>query len=79
MEQFYAPNFNPMFVEDDMRYHCHIPQLRLARAFIPPQPFIGMLPLKKALDVGTVFPNIYNEFPSLFHGDFGKMKREGEK
>ena len=64
--------------DEERRAPYHGPHLTLARAFVPPQPFIGMLPLDKALDVGTVFPNLYNEFPSLFHGHKGKMKREGE-
>ena len=78
MKQHYTPNYDPMSREDDRRNPYYGPQLRLARAFILPQPFIGMLPLEKALEVGTVFPNLYNEFPSLFHGDKGKKKREGE-
>jgi len=48
LKQHYAPNYNPMDMEDDMRIPYHGPQLRLARAFILPQPFIGMLPLEKA-------------------------------
>lgn len=78
MSKYYTPNYNSMDKEDDTRTPYYRPQIRLARAFILPQPFIGMLPLEKALEVGTVFPNLYNEFPSLFHGEKGKMKREGE-
>jgi hypothetical protein len=35
----------------------------LARAYIPAQPFIGLLPLDVAFKKGTVFPNIDVKFP----------------
>jgi len=34
-----------------------------ARAYVPIQPFVGLLPLDLALKKGTVFPNINVDYP----------------
>lgn len=34
-------------------------RIRLARAYVPRQPFTGMFPLNEALKKGTLFPNLY--------------------
>ncbi|MCI1944267.1 spore coat associated protein CotJA [Clostridium luticellarii] len=36
---------------------------RLAQAYVPMQPYIGLLPLKVALQKGTVFPNLVIPYP----------------
>jgi hypothetical protein len=36
---------------------------RLARAYVPMQPYIGLLPLNIALKKGTIFPNLVMPFP----------------
>ncbi|MBP2032236.1 hypothetical protein J2Z42_000901 [Clostridium algifaecis] len=36
--------------------------LQLARAYILPQPFVGLLPLDKALKSGTIFPNLVKPY-----------------
>lgn len=33
-------------------------QMQLARAYVPAQPYIGLLPLNEALVIGTIFPNL---------------------
>lgn len=33
-------------------------EMQLARAYIPDQPYIGLLPLNEALFTGTIFPNL---------------------
>lgn len=35
---------------------------RLARAYVPMQPYIGLLPLNIALKKGTVFPNLVTSY-----------------
>ncbi|MHC6180646.1 spore coat associated protein CotJA [Clostridium sp. JNZ X4-2] len=35
----------------------------LARAYVPMQPYIGLLPLNTALEKGTVFPNLVIPYP----------------
>jgi hypothetical protein len=39
---------------------------KLARVYIVPQPFIGMLPLGEALKKGTLFPNLVMPEPYEF-------------
>ncbi|MBA5850055.1 spore coat associated protein CotJA [Clostridium sp. cel8] len=34
------------------------PKLQLARAYIVPQPYVGLLPLDEALREGSIFPNL---------------------
>jgi hypothetical protein len=34
------------------------PKLQLARAYIVPQPYIGLLPINEALKQGSIFPNL---------------------
>ncbi|ADK16386.1 MULTISPECIES: spore coat associated protein CotJA [Clostridium] len=36
---------------------------KLARAYVPMQPYIGLLPLNMALKKGTIFPNLVMPFP----------------
>lgn len=36
---------------------------RLARAYVPSQPYIGLLPLNIALKKGTIFPNLVMPYP----------------
>jgi hypothetical protein len=36
---------------------------KLARAYIPDQPYTGLFPLSEALRKGTIFPNLYIPFP----------------
>lgn len=36
---------------------------RLARAYVPMQPYIGLLPLNIALKKGTIFPNLAMPYP----------------
>ena len=33
-------------------------EMQLARAYVPDQPYIGLLPLNEALITGTIFPNL---------------------
>ncbi|MEY8763729.1 MULTISPECIES: spore coat associated protein CotJA [Clostridium] len=40
------------------------PGKRLAQAYVPMQPYIGLLPLNTALKKGTVFPNLVIPYPS---------------
>lgn len=54
------PNYMPFF-RGPMQPDCH--QLMLARAYIPDQPYIGLLPLGQALMKGTIFPNLVVPFP----------------
>jgi hypothetical protein len=38
---------------------------RLAEAYVPDQPYIGLLPLDVALTKGTIFPNMLASFPEI--------------
>lgn len=54
--------------DSDFRRHNHYPQnttqfTGFPRAYVPIQPFIGLLPLDLALKKGTVFPNINVDYP----------------
>ncbi|CAB1251314.1 spore coat associated protein CotJA [Clostridium sp. MT-14] len=59
----FAPYMNPeqymipsMFAADSGK--------RLAQAYVPMQPYIGLLPLNVALQKGTVFPNLVIPYPN---------------
>ncbi len=36
--------------------------LELAQAYIPYQPYVGMVPLEEALKRGSLFPNLYKPY-----------------
>ncbi len=38
--------------------------LELARAYVPNQPYVGMLPLDEALKKGSLFPNLFDPYES---------------
>lgn len=38
-------------------------EMQLARAYVPLQPYIGMLPLSEALKKGVLFPNLDIPYP----------------
>lgn len=38
-------------------------EMQLARAYIPSQPYTGLLPLNEALIIGTIFPNLNIPYP----------------
>lgn len=48
----------------------------LARAYVPMQPYIGLLPLNTALEKGTVFPNLVMPYPEN-QDNIGGNKHEG--
>ncbi|OPJ55375.1 spore coat associated protein CotJA [Alkalithermobacter paradoxus] len=35
---------------------------KLARAYVPNQPYVGMVPLDEALRRGSLFPNLYQPY-----------------
>jgi hypothetical protein len=37
---------------------AQVVEMQLARAYVPDQPYIGLLPLSEALIKGTIFPNL---------------------
>jgi hypothetical protein len=39
--------------------------LKLARAYVPDQPYTGLFQLDMALRVGTLFPNMYEALPKI--------------
>lgn len=39
--------------------------LELARAYMPIQPYVGILPLQEGLKRGSIFPNINLKYPRL--------------
>jgi hypothetical protein len=39
--------------------------LMLARAYVLDQPYTGLFSLDMALNVGTLFPNMYEAFPKI--------------
>jgi hypothetical protein len=41
---------------------CPMPRVRLAQAWVPPQPYESIFPLKEALIKGTLFPNLYQPY-----------------
>ncbi|MDP4145183.1 MAG: spore coat associated protein CotJA [Bacillota bacterium] len=58
----FLPFFDPMFMRCPIEMEpMMIPiemDKRLAKAYVLDQPFVGILPLEKALKRGTIFPNI---------------------
>lgn len=65
MYQNFIPYQDPMYVPFS-RMPMPMPptnELMLARAYIPNQPYIGLLPLDEALEKGTLFPNLVVPFP----------------
>ena len=38
-------------------------EMQLARAYIPAQPYTGLLPLNEAIVKGTIFPNLDIPYP----------------
>ena len=54
---------NPNYRKQPDRSQGKSSYMVLARAYIPDQPFIGLLPLDVAFKKGTVFPNIDVNFP----------------
>ena len=38
------------------------PEIQLARAYIPDQPYDRLFPLNEALNKGTLFPNLYQPY-----------------
>lgn len=57
-----GPNMGPNTRPNFMPPPNMMPQMQLARVYIMPQPFIGLLPLKEALREGTVFPNLVKPY-----------------
>lgn len=78
MNQFFMPYINPMFMPNYMPFSRSNARPGLATAYIPMQPFVGILPLDKALEVGTLFPNMYEIFPSLFNAYSDEYERMEE-
>ncbi|MFZ7104835.1 MAG: spore coat associated protein CotJA [Peptococcaceae bacterium] len=37
-------------------------ELKLARAYVPYQPYVRLFPLPEALMKGTIFPNLYQPY-----------------
>ncbi|UZQ51937.1 spore coat associated protein CotJA [Clostridium kluyveri] len=57
----FIPYVNPQFMRNS-----NLPPSsgrRLARAYVPMQPYIGLLPLNIALKKGTIFPNLVMPYP----------------
>jgi hypothetical protein len=42
---------------------AQVVDMKLARAYVPDMPYIGLLPLNEALMKGTIFPNLAIPFP----------------
>jgi hypothetical protein len=38
------------------------PELRLATAYIPNQPYVGLVPLQEGFHRGSMFPNLYQPY-----------------
>jgi hypothetical protein len=49
-------------MHEPMNHQCMMKH-KLARAYIPDQPYTGLFPLSEALRKGTIFPNLYIPFP----------------
>lgn len=43
--------------------NSQVVEMQLARAYVPDQPYIGLMPLNEALLKGTIFPNLAIPFP----------------
>lgn len=56
----FVPYINPRYMPSP----AMVPKmnLELARAYILPQPYIGLLPLNEALKSGTIFPNLVKPY-----------------
>nr|WP_041700913.1 spore coat associated protein CotJA [Clostridium kluyveri] len=57
----FIPYVNPQFMRNSNLPHSS--GRRLARAYVPMQPYIGLLPLNIALKKGTIFPNLAMPYP----------------
>lgn len=38
------------------------PEIRLATAYIPNQPYVGLVPLQEGFHRGSMFPNLYQPY-----------------
>lgn len=63
MYQNFMPCPDSMYKPFSRRPMHHVDEIMLIRAYIPDQPYIGLLPLDKALEKGTIFPNLVVPFP----------------
>lgn len=64
-----SQNFMPYFDPSQMKNSINPPvmqmPLMLARAYVVDQPYTGLFSPEMALNVGTVFPNMYEAFPKI--------------
>ncbi|KYH28673.1 MULTISPECIES: spore coat associated protein CotJA [Clostridium] len=63
MYQNFMPCPDPVYMPFSRMPMPEMGDLMLARAYVPDQPYIGLLPLNEALAKGTVFPNLVVPFP----------------
>lgn len=42
-------------------------ELRLATAYIPNQPYVGILPLEEGFQRGSMFPNLYEPYVNPYN------------
>jgi hypothetical protein len=65
LNQCYAPFIDPELMRNPMTQAVMPIPLKLARAYVPNQPYTGLFQLDMALRVGTLFPNMYEAFPKI--------------
>lgn len=63
MYQNFMPCPDQMYMPFSRMPMPHADEIMLVRAYIPDQPYIGLLPLHEALAKGTIFPNLVVPFP----------------
>jgi hypothetical protein len=60
------PYVNPVYMRDAMYSPPNMPNMpniQLARAYVPDQPYVGLFPPSEGLRKGTIFPNLYIPYP----------------
>ena len=69
MSQIYIPYVNPIYLkgytrstEDDWEIPC-MSKKKLARAYVPRQPYVMPYPFPEGLKKGTIFPNLDLPYP----------------
>lgn len=63
MYQNFMPCPDPMYMPFSRMPMEPVGDLMLVRAYVPDQPYIGLLPLPEAIAKGTIFPNLVVPFP----------------
>lgn len=65
MYQNFMPCMDPKYLRCSNNTLVPSETMELARAYVPNQAYVGLLPLNIALKRGTVFPNIDVTYPRI--------------